>query len=125
MRTSPHRGPVQATLRLYFSRQPRHRGMLVPLDCGDVDNHAKMILDAMNGVIYHDDRQVVSLVVQKSFCSPDDNPRSEIEFLLDICEEVESESATGKKRASTGKKRARSSGSSSGGSNDSIIDLTV
>ena len=31
----------------------------------DIDNLAKLVLDAMNGVVYHDDRQVVRLVVEK------------------------------------------------------------
>ena len=34
---------------------------------GDIDNVAKQILDAMNGIVYLDDRQVVSLHVTKRF----------------------------------------------------------
>jgi len=32
---------------------------------GDIDNMIKFVLDAMNGVAYHDDKQVCSLVVKK------------------------------------------------------------
>ena len=34
---------------------------------GDIDNVAKQILDACNGIVYKDDRQVVSLHVTKRF----------------------------------------------------------
>jgi Holliday junction resolvase RusA-like endonuclease len=36
---------------------------------GDIDNVAKQILDACNGIVYKDDRQVVSLHVTKRFDS--------------------------------------------------------
>lgn len=36
---------------------------------GDVDNRAKAILDAVNGVIYNDDRQIVDLRVSRQFGS--------------------------------------------------------
>ncbi len=31
----------------------------------DIDNLAKFVLDALNGLVYHDDRQVVKLVVDQ------------------------------------------------------------
>ena len=34
---------------------------------GDIDNVAKQILDACNGIVYKDDRQVVSLHVTKRY----------------------------------------------------------
>lgn len=43
----------------------------------DCDNIAKIIMDAMNGYIYEDDRQVVSLTVYKKYST---NPRTEIEL---------------------------------------------
>lgn len=33
--------------------------------CPDIDNLAKFVLDALNGLVYHDDRQVVKLLVYK------------------------------------------------------------
>lgn len=32
---------------------------------GDIDNYAKLILDALNGVAWADDRQIASLIVRK------------------------------------------------------------
>jgi len=33
---------------------------------GDVDNYVKSILDALNGVAWEDDKQIISLTVEKS-----------------------------------------------------------
>ena len=41
----------------------------------DIDNYAKSVLDALNGIVYRDDSQVVDLFVRKLY---DDNPRLEI-----------------------------------------------
>jgi crossover junction endodeoxyribonuclease RusA len=51
MRTTPHPGPVKVAL-LFEQTDARH---------GDLDNYAKACLDAMNGIAYRDDRQVVEL----------------------------------------------------------------
>lgn len=38
----------------------------------DVDNGAKAILDAMNGIVYEDDAQVAGLIVQKFYAEKDE-----------------------------------------------------
>lgn len=38
---------------------------------GDLDNHAKAILDALNGVVFEDDSQVVSLSMMKMYDTSD------------------------------------------------------
>lgn len=45
----------------------------------DVDNLAKAVLDALNGVLWKDDRQVYSLEVKKYCSRPDLSPRVCIE----------------------------------------------
>lgn len=51
--------------------QMQAKGIL-PTTRPDVDNVIKAILDALNGITYHDDSQVVELDVKKFYCS---NPR--------------------------------------------------
>lgn len=46
----------------------------------DVDNAAKLILDAGNQTLWHDDSQIVSLYVKKVFCN-DGKPRTEIKIM--------------------------------------------
>lgn len=40
---------------------------IFPLKKPDTDNIAKIVCDALNGVAYHDDSQIVELVVRKRF----------------------------------------------------------
>ena len=42
-------------------------GRLLPTKKPDCDNIAKIVLDALNGIAYHDDSQVVELMVQKRY----------------------------------------------------------
>lgn len=51
-------------------------GALRPVTKPDVDNYAKGIKDALKGVIWKDDSQVVELVVRKWYS---DKPRIEVE----------------------------------------------
>ena len=48
---------------------------------GDVDNLAKFVLDAMNGVFFDDDSQIVELTVRK--CYADEH---EISIMLEAAE---------------------------------------
>lgn len=51
------------------------KGYIRPTKKPDVDNIAKIILDALNGVAYSDDTQVVEIIVTKSYS---ETPRVEI-----------------------------------------------
>ena len=46
-------------------------GQVRPTKKPDCDNIAKTILDALNGIAYHDDSQIVTLVVEKWY-TPDE-----------------------------------------------------
>ena len=48
-----------------------HKGTLRPTKKPDLDNIAKSICDALNGIAYHDDKQIVELVVRKFYGSSD------------------------------------------------------
>lgn len=43
------------------------KGLLKPTVKPDCDNIAKNILDAMSGIVYPDDKQIVALLVQKKY----------------------------------------------------------
>lgn len=44
----------------------------------DLDNAIKLLLDGMNGIVYHDDVQVVSLRAKKHWCEGEELPRVDV-----------------------------------------------
>ena len=56
--------PKKVTKRF---RELMLNGMLPPICKSDIDNIAKIILDALNGFLYYDDSQVVNLCVIKRY----------------------------------------------------------
>lgn len=72
-------GEICALLKLYRRFKPTARNF------GDADNHAKAILDGLNGICYRDDAQIVKLTVEKR--TDKTSPRAEIEL---TCAAVES-----------------------------------
>jgi Holliday junction resolvase RusA-like endonuclease len=77
-------GPVKCTITAIFQRpasKTRKRGdnpRLAHTSKPDCDNLAKGILDALNGVAFKDDSQVVELVVRKFTGTPDELARVEV-----------------------------------------------
>ena len=72
-------GPVYIAITAYYpipkraSKAERAEiacGARLPLRKPDADNIAKVILDALNGLAYHDDAQVVGLTVLKRYGEP-------------------------------------------------------
>lgn len=70
--------PLKVTIKAYMivpssaskkRRDAMLRGDVRPLKTPDVDNVAKIILDALNGIAYKDDSQVVTLSVDKLWSS--------------------------------------------------------
>lgn len=57
--------PPQSASNIKKTRMLNHAEY--PLKKPDVDNVAKIILDALNGIAYRDDKQVVTLIVKKSY----------------------------------------------------------
>lgn len=69
-------GPVSAKIVAYYSipqsaSKKKHKQMLTGeiknIKKPDCDNLAKIILDSLNGIAYHDDSQVCELSVQKLY----------------------------------------------------------
>lgn len=56
-------GPVAIGLRMVFAGDPSMAATAKPL--GDIDNLEKAVLDAMNGIVFADDRMVVAKFTQK------------------------------------------------------------
>lgn len=68
--------PLRVTVTAYFmvpasvskkKRADMLSGRLRPMKKPDADNVAKIVLDALNGVAYQDDAQVVELVISKKW----------------------------------------------------------
>lgn len=71
----PYRGSFGPGVPLYvaitfYMRRPR-TGPDHPIKGRDLDNMAKLVLDAMNGLVYPDDAQVVEMHVRKTWASGD------------------------------------------------------
>lgn len=45
-------------------------GLELPIKKPDIDNAAKAVLDGMNGIVYQDDAQIVSLHIKKLYGTP-------------------------------------------------------
>lgn len=71
---APMAGPVIVRIEAYFqtplswsgAKQERHEGKYRP-KTPDTDNIVKILFDAMNGMIWEDDKQVVSSKVDKYY----------------------------------------------------------
>lgn len=77
--------PLRASVTAWFpvpaswpkkKRAAALSGALYPAVKPDADNIAKAVLDALNGIAFHDDKQVVSCTVSKRYTfRDDDTPR--------------------------------------------------
>lgn len=59
-------------------RRLKNERKIRPIVKPDIDNYTKGILDSLNGIVWKDDSQVVSLIANKYYS---DNPRVEIEVI--------------------------------------------
>lgn len=77
-------GPIMVEAYFYkampkaFSKTKKKQGIdgtLRPVTKPDTDNYVKLLLDAINGIFYKDDNQVVDVIGHKYYT---DKPRTEI-----------------------------------------------
>lgn len=61
-------GPVSVAL-VFYVRQPQRPRHLLPVAKPDLDKLSRAVLDALTGVVYHDDAQVVSMTASKYYAS--------------------------------------------------------
>lgn len=75
----PHDGAVEIAINAYFAVPKSYskkkqseclKGNIWPTVKPDVDNIAKVVCDALNGFAYSDDKQIVSLTINKGFVNP-------------------------------------------------------
>lgn len=75
---APFGGPLEATFNISvaipksFTRRDRElslTGKKWPTSKPDIDNVVKLLCDAMNGICYNDDKQIVDLLVTKSYAA--------------------------------------------------------
>lgn len=64
--------PLEIDIKAYFSIPKKfaanvHNKKILPLSPPDVDNVAKIVCDALNGVAFFDDRQVCKLNIEKYY----------------------------------------------------------
>lgn len=80
----PFEGPVALELKFFrgvprsWSKRKKERALsceILPAVKPDVDNLAKLVKDALNGVFWRDDAQVVRLTAEKKYS---DVPRTEV-----------------------------------------------
>ena len=83
--TVPLDGPLALLVRVYFAlpktahRKMREVGYAWHTKTPDASNVLKLVEDAANGVLYHDDKQISRATVEKRSCAQADNrPRVEI-----------------------------------------------
>lgn len=72
---SPFSGEVKVKLDIYRQRSKFKKGV-TSKKYGDIDNLAKAVLDALNGICWQDDSQISELHVTKHLA---DKPRIELE----------------------------------------------
>lgn len=84
-------GPIEIDIFAYqklpkratkADREAAEKNILRPLRTPDVDNIAKVVMDALNGYAYDDDAQVVRLFVSKRY-----TPESESRLMITVMEE--------------------------------------
>lgn len=76
MPVDPITGPIEMRVTVYrkllksFSKAKRQQaidGVLLPISKPDADNLAKTFMDALNGIAYKDDSQIVTLIAEKRY----------------------------------------------------------
>lgn len=82
----PIEQPLKLVLDVYYplgqlrktERQQALEAKLFPIKKPDIDNVLKLVMDALNGTAYEDDRQVVETVCKKYYST---QPRIEFEII--------------------------------------------
>ena len=63
-------GPISLSLYFYFQKPPSARGRQWPIVKPDLDKLIRCACDALTGIVYADDNQVVAIQASKYYASP-------------------------------------------------------
>ena len=66
----PLDGPLIVSIYAWF-KKPKSSKLAYPTVKPDADNIAKAVLDSLNGILWHDDKQVCQLAVHKVYADRD------------------------------------------------------
>ena len=72
----PMTGALRCTMRFWFRRPKRRAGY--PTSRPDAENLPKGLLDAVNGVLWEDDSQIIKLEIEKVYAPADGQPGVEV-----------------------------------------------
>lgn len=64
---TPLKAPLSVTLKIQRARPKSRKKQAYPDTRPDLDNYAKLYLDAMNGLVFEDDSQIVALIATKNY----------------------------------------------------------
>jgi Holliday junction resolvase RusA-like endonuclease len=66
----PLDGPLIVSIYAWI-KKPKSSKLAYPTTKPDADNIAKAVLDALNGILWHDDKQVCQLTIHKVYADRD------------------------------------------------------
>lgn len=72
-------GPLKLKARFVLKKPKRPKNRTEPMVRPDLDNYLKALKDSANGILWHDDAQVVHVDARKLYDMSGGNPRIEIE----------------------------------------------
>jgi Holliday junction resolvase RusA-like endonuclease len=82
-------GAIELRLRFYLAPVKSSK-RLFPTVKPDIDNFSKAVMDAMNGIVWNDDSQVITLTAEKWYVTDKSSPQIKIMIReIDACIQIE------------------------------------
>jgi Holliday junction resolvase RusA-like endonuclease len=75
---SAHKKPLEGPLKLkaiFYIQRPKKLKTTYPRGSGDLDNYLKLVSDALNGIFWVDDAQLVEIHVKKMYTEIGERPK--------------------------------------------------
>lgn len=72
--SAPMDGPISVSIRFWLPKPSSNRKTAPWGHCGDLDNYAKTVLDALNKLVYTDDCQICHLELSKHYVAGGGEP---------------------------------------------------